>query len=326
MRATRRSGDITTDATGAWTSSGTGVVVNRTDFVTRTNPSGYASTNAFNETVTTTIDCNKGFEGPTQGRSRGASDVQREQQVPREAEPAAITFDQSGIPTGVSNDTSTIQVLSVTIGATTPTTTYTAAQLPVTLNTSNGTTVNYTYSDPVASTTTGKRYARGTITGPASGFSASGAQRRRLQHPDPAHSQPAHQQSAPHQRASNATPARRARLTTGANINLLAAIRFFFFFFCPLGFSISRRPRSARPQSARRLQFVGARQARTRGRGAAERRRGIEAIARMGCGPWARHLTSQLAQVKCSWSARLVHAGSISSTRAAFGARRGRTA
>ena len=44
------------------------------------------------------------------------------------------------------------------------------------MNTSNGTTVNYTYSDPVASTTTGKRYAPGTITGPASGFSANGAQ------------------------------------------------------------------------------------------------------------------------------------------------------
>src|SRR4030095_14946040 len=46
-------GTITTDATGGWTFSGTGVVVNRTYFVTRTNPAGYASTNAINETVTT---------------------------------------------------------------------------------------------------------------------------------------------------------------------------------------------------------------------------------------------------------------------------------
>ena len=37
---------ITTDGTGAWTFSGTGVVVNRTYFVVRTNPTGYASTNA----------------------------------------------------------------------------------------------------------------------------------------------------------------------------------------------------------------------------------------------------------------------------------------
>ena len=37
---------ITTDATGAWTFSGAGVVVSRTYFVTRTNPSGYTSTQA----------------------------------------------------------------------------------------------------------------------------------------------------------------------------------------------------------------------------------------------------------------------------------------
>src|SRR5207249_12341171 len=86
---------------------------------------------------------------------------------------SSITFDQSGIPTGGSNDTGANQVLSVTTTA--GTTTYAATQLPVTLSVTNGSGVTYSYSDPVdTNPSIGKRYKLGTVTGPASGFSVSG--------------------------------------------------------------------------------------------------------------------------------------------------------
>ncbi|MFN2590488.1 MAG: S8 family serine peptidase, partial [Actinomycetota bacterium] len=85
---------------------------------------------------------------------------------------SAVTFNQSGIPTGVSNDTGTNQVLSVTVGSTT--TAYNASQLPVTLNVTNGSSVSYTYSNPVASTTAGKQYRLSSVTGPTSPFTVNG--------------------------------------------------------------------------------------------------------------------------------------------------------
>jgi uncharacterized repeat protein (TIGR01451 family) len=169
---------ITTDATGDWAFT-SGLAKNTRYFVVRGNPPGYQTTKAIAETVPVGTDhstatrfsddqINVLFDNST------GSQYSSNNQFLAKQNQAAITFDQSGIPTGGSNDTGTSQVLSVTVGATT--TTYTAAQLPATVNTTNGTAVTYSYTNPVASTTTGKRYALTGVTGPASGFSASGTQ------------------------------------------------------------------------------------------------------------------------------------------------------
>ena len=62
-------------------------------------------------------------------------------------------------------------VLSVTVGATT--TNYQASEFPVTRTLTSGTSVGYTYSDPVASSDAGKRYDLTGTTGPASGFTVN---------------------------------------------------------------------------------------------------------------------------------------------------------
>jgi hypothetical protein len=69
-----------------------------------------------------------------------------------------VTFAQSGI----GSDTGSNTVL--TVGSNT----YTASQLPVTLNFASGSSVAYAYSTPVSSTTAGKRYVNTSTTGPAS--------------------------------------------------------------------------------------------------------------------------------------------------------------